>query len=315
MKKWFAEAPSNIALIKYMGKEDPAKNIPINASLSYTLNDLLSFVELESYPGPNDIWEPLDLPGTPAFSLTPEAKERFLRHLTFLKNHFSYSGNFIVRSCNNFPQSTGLASSASSFAALTQCAARALCELTNQEEISIEKIAELSRVGSGSSCRSFFSPWCLWTKHGVEPIALPYDKLIHQAVIVSHEFKPVHSTDAHKLVRTSPLFANRAERAEENLKLLIQSLKEKNWTTVFEIVWRDFWDMHQMFESSVPPLHYMKDDTKKVLNNIKKYWDDNKDGPLATVDAGANIHLLYRPDQKDKAEFIKTFFLNDYDVL
>ncbi len=49
--QWFAQAPANIALIKYMGKKDNEKNIPDNPSLSYTLNNLLSSVVLESHSG------------------------------------------------------------------------------------------------------------------------------------------------------------------------------------------------------------------------------------------------------------------------
>jgi len=45
--QWFAQAPANIALIKYMGKKDPQKNLPGNPSLSYSLDNLLSNVMLE----------------------------------------------------------------------------------------------------------------------------------------------------------------------------------------------------------------------------------------------------------------------------
>lgn len=47
---WFAQAPANIALIKYMGKKDENSNLPDNSSLSYTLSNLLSSVKLEKLP-------------------------------------------------------------------------------------------------------------------------------------------------------------------------------------------------------------------------------------------------------------------------
>ena len=109
--EWFAQAPSNIALIKYMGKKDIENNIPINSSLSYTLNNLLSSVMLETHPGKKDFWEPLDTPGSLKFVLSNDAQDRFLRHLARLKAQVNYSGAFIVRSSNNFPHSSGLASS------------------------------------------------------------------------------------------------------------------------------------------------------------------------------------------------------------
>lgn len=90
--------------------------------------------------------------------LSSQAQERFLQHLARIKAYFNYSGSFVVRSSNNFPTSSGLASSASSFAALTKCAALALSELTSQPLPAIEEQARLSMLGSGSSCRSFSLP-------------------------------------------------------------------------------------------------------------------------------------------------------------
>ena len=172
---WFAQAPANIALIKYMGKKDRQKNIPDNPSLSYTLNNLLTDVELERNTGSCDVWEPLE----PNFVLSTAAQERFLRHLTHLKAYFNYQGHFTVRSRNNFPHSSGLASSASSFAALTKCAVSALSDITQTPPPSVEMQANFSREGSGSSCRSFFSPWAIWDEETVTPIELPYMSLIH----------------------------------------------------------------------------------------------------------------------------------------
>ncbi len=171
MKKWFAQAPANIALIKYMGKVDGSSNLPMNPSLSYTLPDLLSFVELESIKSTHDSWELLAVPGAVPFNLEATATTRFLNHLQLMKTTFGYNGHFMVRSCNNFPDGTGLASSASSFAALTIAANRALSELTGRPELSASELSELSRQGSGSSCRSFFSPWALWDDTGAHAVA------------------------------------------------------------------------------------------------------------------------------------------------
>ena len=59
MKTIEASAPSNIALIKYMGKIRTESNLPTNASLSYTLENLRSFVTLESNDTGVDEWKPL----------------------------------------------------------------------------------------------------------------------------------------------------------------------------------------------------------------------------------------------------------------
>lgn len=95
--QWFAQAPSNIALIKYMGKSDEGINNPINSSLSYTLNHLTSNVSLDIHKGNRDLWEPLNIPGSKPFSLSTSAQTRFINHLARLKERFNYQGHFIVR--------------------------------------------------------------------------------------------------------------------------------------------------------------------------------------------------------------------------
>jgi diphosphomevalonate decarboxylase len=315
--QWFAQAPSNIALIKYMGKKEGGKNIPTNPSLSYTLNDLLSTVTLELNPGKRDCWEPLMIPGVDTdFALPIYAQERFLAHLAALKAYFKYSGSFIVRSTNNFPHSSGLASSASSFAALTKCACLALSELTNIHLPTVETQAQLSRQGSGSSCRSFFSPWALWEDENVHAIEFPYGELIHQAILISHEEKKVSSSAAHELIRSSKTFTTRVNRAENNLKGLITALQSQDWESAFQISWREFQDMHRLFATSNPPFSYLNDQSRQVLELFQQIWQHKNDGPIVTMDAGPNIHLLYRPDQKDfAAQIKKDYLVGNYDIL
>jgi len=313
---WLAQAPANIALVKYMGKSDEASNLPNNPSLSYTLPHLLSTVYLETSPLKKDIWEPLETPGTEPYALTLEGQKRFIRHLERLKQHFQYTGGFVIRSTNNFPASSGLASSASSFAALTKCAFLALSELTNQPMASIDVQAALSRMGSGSSCRSFFAPWVLWENDSVRVLDLPYQDLIHQVVVISHEEKATPSSEAHKRVKTSPLYAERAKAAEEHLKLLLDALREQKWETAYRLCWREFQDMHRLFTTSVPAFSYQTKASLEVLDTLQRLWDTKGDGPIVTMDAGPNIHLLYRQDQADLANQIKReYFVGNFDVL
>ena len=313
---WFAQAPSNIALIKYMGKKDSERNIPINPSLSYTLNNLLSSVMLEQHPGKKDFWEPLNTPGGGLFILSIAAQERFLQHLARLKAQFNYTGAFVVRSCNNFPHSSGLASSASSFAALTKCAALALSELTQKPLPSIETQAQLSRLGSGSSCRSFFSPWALWDDETVEAIHLPYQQLIHQVIIISHAEKDVSSSEAHQRICTSKLYKTRPARAKANLKSLLNAFETRDWKAAHDVCWQEFQDLHQLFSTSASPFSYISEQSKATLTMLQQLWQREGDGPLVTMDAGPNIHLLYRPEQADIAfRFKQEYLLGNYDVL
>lgn len=290
--KWSTTAPSNIALIKYMGKTDLSKNLPANASLSYTLDSLTTKVELQTTDKAKDQWQPFK--EQPEFKLNQKAQARFLEHLQFLKDHFQYTGNFIVSSKNNFPLGCGLASSASSFAALTKCAVMALSELTNTAKAPIQLQAMLSRQGSGSSCRSFFSPWAHWHANSVEEIKLPYEKLLHQVIVLSDKEKTISSSLAHNLVTTSPAFDGRVQRAEQRLELLIAALNNNNWDSSFQHCWDEFIDMHNLFQTSSTPFDYMTDDCRALLKTLQQFWHKHGNGPIVTMDAGPNIHILYQ---------------------
>ena len=200
---YHATAPSNIALIKYMGKI--SGNRATNPSLSYRLDSLVTYVELEAISGSKDIWTelpdlrfvnylPMNLKmGWDAGSsnLASSEQERFLNHLSLIRRAYGSEQHFVVRSKNNFPKSCGLASSAASFAALTKTAALAFAQIEKKNLISEKEQSELSRQGSGSSIRSFYGPWCIWDQRGARKVQLPYKDLIHRVVVVDSEEKKI----------------------------------------------------------------------------------------------------------------------------
>lgn len=301
---WLAQAPANIALIKYMGKQDEQSNLPGNASLSYTLNNLLTKVQMNTIAGTEDKWQPLNDFGASTFTLSESAQKRFLNHLSRIKNQFGYSGCFLVQSNNNFPHASGLASSASSFAALTKCAVSAISDLTQKPSLSLEEQAQLSRQGSGSSCRSFFSPWAIWRESEVGPVDLPYKNLLHKVIVINNQEKEVSSSEAHKRVKTSPFYPERSAKAEQHLVRLMQALQIEDWSIAYQICWQEFQDMHQLFSTSSQPFSYITNESLQVLESLQNFWQHHKDGPIVTMDAGPNIHLLFRPDQAALAQLV-----------
>lgn len=316
-QQWLGQAPSNIALIKYMGKSDSRQNRPTNASLSYTLTNLCTHVELEVLGQGPDRWAPL--PGYFDIQLSEKGQERFLRHLRVLKEKFAFSGSFRVRSANNFPSDCGLASSASSFAALTLTATSALTDLTGRPSLAISELADLSRQGSGSSCRSLFAPWAIWDGEGARALELPIANLIHQVILVEDGRKSVSSSEAHLRVASSLNFSGRPQRAEERLQRLLQSLRagpSSEWREAMETCWAEFWDMHALFETSRPAFGYMTAGSFEVLAALRnEIWGEYGDGPIVTMDAGANIHLLYRPESAALANRVATKFAGRYRVI
>lgn len=338
MREWVvAEAPSNIALIKYMGKvSDPSANRSANASLSWTLNHLKTRVRVrwESGGSVKRLWRPLVEGSWHAPELSASGQERYLRHadrcLVRIRARMESKGiqfreeegadddavesTLVVESANGFPSDCGLASSASSFAALTLAMAKLLGMDTELEENRLW-LAGLSREGSGSSCRSLFSPWSIWGPEGAKGVlGLPTESSIrHLALIVDEKKKLVSSSEAHVRVTTSDLFMGRIERAENRLSELLKLLSENGgqpsaatWNKACGLTWAEFWDMHALFETSKPPFGYFTAGTMKVLEWLRDYiervgWERaDVRLPMVTMDAGPNIHLLlWRDETRD----------------
>lgn len=311
-----ASAPSNIALIKYMGKIEGSGNKPANASLSYTLESLRTFVRLTPIDGTQDLWKPLQGPGLIPLQLSQKGQERFLKHFSFLKSEWGIEDQYwLVESANNFPSDCGLASSASSFAALTLAAAKAFQSInTKTWGDDLKHLSSLSRQGSGSSCRSLFTPWSLWKEEYAEPAMLEYTKLHHLVVLVEDDKKDVSSSEAHRRVVSSPRFDGRIERAHMRLNDLIHALRFGDWPMAIQICWDEFIDMHRLFETSVPAFSYMTQGSKDVLEYCEKEFKKWNDGPLVTMDAGANVHLLFRNDDFQRFERYKKYFEEKYPV-
>jgi len=310
-----AEAPANIALIKYMGKKaaapgEPggrAMNMPTNRSFSFTLDNLKTFVEIAPVKlATFDTWVPLRREGLIDTALSDSGRRRYLAHFEYLKQQLGITGMFEVRSGTNFPSDCGVASSASSFAALT-LASYKLAQAQNPKlDLPLTKVAELSRVGSGSSIRSFMSPFVLWDESGISRHSFEKIQLLHQLAVVDPTKKAIGSSEAHMRVTSSMLFKGRPERANERLELLLAAFHSGEWRRAFELVWAEFFDMHALFASSQPPFFYMTSESFRIVQFYFEHWQKNGDGPLITMDAGANVHLLYRQDQAELAARLKT---------
>ena len=276
MSKWSATMPANIALIKYMGKQ-PGQ-IPSNASLSVTVPRLTSTVTLAE--AQQDHWKPTH------WSLS--AQNRFLSHLNYLKSTTQTHQCFSIQSENNFPDTCGLASSASSFAALTHAFFLAVAPET---PLSIQ--ASHSRMGSGSSCRSFFAPLVSWT--GTEVQRIPNNhSWHHNVIIINASEKKIPSSEAHQRVMSSPAFKGRTQRAEARMQTLLTALAEDDWQQAYHLCWDEFQDMHHLFHSAEPPFKYIEKATERALSQLQTFWQSTGTGPIITLDAGPNIHLFFK---------------------
>lgn len=308
-----ASAPSNIALIKYMGKVDTTTNKPTNSSLSWTLNSLRSFVRIKKNNQlDQDIWSALVDNELKSIQLSETGSKKFLSFFQNLKMQFGLDGFYEIQSANNFPSDCGLASSASSFAALTLVVYKYARTILDFPEKTDQDLALISKSGSGSSCRSFFSPWAEWSSDQVKAIDLPYKNLNHMVILCDETIKAVSSSQAHKLVLTSDLFPGRIQRAEKRMTDLKLAFTSKNWLEAVDICWNEFWDMHNLFHTSKPAFQYINGDCMNALNQLLALRNANYDSPLITMDAGSNIHLLFSEGQTDLFKKYQSHFSKSY---
>lgn len=151
------QSPSNIALVKYWGKY--GEQLPMNPSISFTLKNCNTKTSLSFEPKTSKEFKfEVYLDGTREASFEPKIQQFFERievYLPFLKDF-----KFKIETSNSFPHSSGIASSASGMSALALC----LMDMERQmnptisEELFNEKASFLSRLGSGSACRSIEGP-------------------------------------------------------------------------------------------------------------------------------------------------------------
>jgi diphosphomevalonate decarboxylase len=283
-----AVACPNIAFIKYWGNCDPEARIPANGSISMNLADLYSKTSVVFDPGLSA--DELVLDGAPAGT---DASARVGNFLGIVRRMAGVGTYAHVESENNFPMGTGIASSASAFAALAVAASHAAgLDLTE------EQLSRLARRGSGSACRSIPPGFVEWQIAECEAdsaaisIARPgHWALVDHIAIVNKGHKQVGSTAGHDLAHTSILQNSRVADAPRRLDICRRAILQRDFGELAEIIELDCNLMHAVMMTSNPRLLYWEPPTLKVMEQVM-IW--RKDGvPVAyTIDAGPNIHVI-----------------------
>lgn len=344
-----ASAPSNIALVKYMGKEDRSLNLPSNGSLSLTLSELCTQVEVESEASNLKqiqlIPEPPQGQGRQQGSrqgnrppIVPNLSEsgvsRVTKHVERVREaipslflpyglEWDTDRSLTIRTANTFPAASGIASSASSFAAMTMAFCSAFSVNSSifmavfQREASFKcALARLSRLGSGSSCRSFEGPWVQWEGQEVSQVKSSLPPMTDLVLLISSQSKEVSSSQAHEAVKSSPLWIGRVDRANDRLVNLKSALVDGDLKRVSQIAWDEMWEMHSLFHTAHDPFTYWEPETVRVLKWVKSLRA-LPNPPIVTLDAGPNVHLLVETGaaeewkEKLKAQFPHLPILED----
>ncbi len=314
------QAPSNIALVKYWGKH--GEQLPKNASVSFTLSNCYTQTTLEYQMKRGAGFHVkvfLDGVETPTF--LPKIETFFERIKSYVPFVERYA--FTIHTTNSFPHSSGIASSASGMAALAMC----LVELENEllsktmtPEYYKQKASFLARLGSGSAARSIEGPLVVWGAHpnlegSSDLFGVPYPYTVHPVfdnfqdtiLLVDKGEKQVSSTVGHNLMHNHPFAHQRFQQANENLEKLIPIFEKGDLSAFMELVESEALSLHAMMLTSMPYFILMKPNTLEIINRIWAFRRETQTPICFTLDAGANVHVLYPESEKEVVlKFIHT---------
>ena len=312
------QTPSNIALVKYWGKTNP--QLPKNASVSFTLNSCHTITTISFEKKQMDIIDfELFFEGKKKDDFKPKINkffERIATYCPYIKNY-----KMVINSENSFPHSSGIASSASGMSAIAMCLLSLEKELnpTLTDTYFNKKASFLARLGSGSASRSIEGPLVVWGKHpdiegSSDLFGIPFPYKVHAIfenyqdaiLLVDKGEKQVSSTVGHNLMHNHPYAENRFKQANDNLAKLTKILQNGDIKEFINLVESEALTLHAMMLTSNPYFILMKPNTLEVIHKIWKYRAENNSNICFTLDAGANVHILYPKNEKEAInKFIK----------
>lgn len=286
--KAIAKASANIAFIKYWGKTNKELRLPANSSISMNLSNAYTVTSVEF----NKKYKSDSL----FINNIRANKDELIRvsnHLNLVRN-ISKTGDFAkVESKNNFPKSSGIASSASGFAALTVAAVSAAGLSLSEKKLSI-----LARLGSGSACRSIpdgFVEWEMGTgsdnSYARSLFKSDYWEICDLIAIVGEDSKKISSMEGHAISKSSPFYRTRIVGMKDKIKEIKLALKKKDFTKFGEILEAEAINMHTVMMTSNPPLYYWQPETLRVMSRVMELRGKGIECYF-TIDAGPNVHII-----------------------
>ncbi|WP_062107234.1 diphosphomevalonate decarboxylase [Bacillus niameyensis] len=293
-----ARANTNIALIKYWGKRDEKLFLPMNSSVSITLDQFYTTTSVQF--SPNLAADIFLLNGQQENEEETRKISRFLDKIRVLAGKDVHA---IVDSMNSVPTAAGFASSASGFAALAAAASKAIGLNLDERELSI-----IARQGSGSACRSIYGGFVEWQKgereDGLDSFAQPlldekeWDLTIFSVLVESKRKKVLSREGMRRTVETSPFYSGWLKAVEEELVIAKSAIANKDFEVIGNVLEKNALKMHATTLGADPPFLYWQGATFDVMEQV---WElrANGIGAYFTIDAGPNVKIICeRKDEK-----------------
>ena len=283
-----AIAQPNIALIKYWGKRDTERNLPAVGSISITLRELYTRMQVEID----------DALADDVLTVNGVADEKMLPRLSACLDRVvgqDRSRARITSTCN-FPIAAGLASSASSFAALT------LAGLKASGRPSAPGIqASIAGRASGSAARSMLGGFVELRNDeddvAVSALCEPGEWPLKVVVAITETGpKPVGSTEAMEISRkTSPFYKNWIEQQEHDLDIARSAILSRDFEKLASIAEHNCLKMHSIMWASRPPMVYWNAATMRCLQTVRQLQGKGI-AVFFTIDAGPQVKAVCLPE-------------------
>jgi diphosphomevalonate decarboxylase len=286
-----ALARANIALAKYWGKADEKLNLPAVPSISITLEPLTTRTRVRFAVGLTA--DRFELDGKPA---DPKETTRVSKLLDTVRQQSGLTLFAEVQSSNDFPTASGLASSASGFAALA-AAARSAAGLPFDRTA----ISALARAASVSAARSAFGGYVELplaargeAQHAAQQIAPPEHWPLRIVVAVTSEGRKAVSSTTGMLhtARTSPYYASWVEVSPRLAAQVREGILTRDLPRVGTAMEQSTFAMHACAMAAAPAVVYFRAASLAVLERVRVLREDEHVPVWATADAGPHVKAL-----------------------
>jgi diphosphomevalonate decarboxylase len=285
-----ATAHPNIALAKYWGKVDAPTNLPAVPSLSMTLDAMSTTTSVGFGPGLDT-----DRVVINGRSATEAEAARVSALLDRVRAEAGLRTRAWVETANDFPTGSGLASSASGFAALALAATRAA-----GLEWDAARVSDLARQASASAARSIYGGFVTLAAGSPETSFLAAEPLegtlewpvAISVVITTYEPKAVGSTDGMRHTRaTSPYYAAWVAHAETLFERARLAVLARDLDALGAAAEESALAMHACAMAASPPLVYFSPATLSVIERVRGLRRSGTSA-YATMDAGPQVKVL-----------------------
>lgn len=300
-------APVNIAVIKYWGKRDETRILPINDSLSVTLSSAQMHAKTSLTASPSFTKDRIWLNGqeeaaeggrlASCLLTVREAADQERTGQEKGEDQVPTSWKLHICSENNFPTAAGLASSAAGYACLVAALAR-LYQLKGD-------ISALARRGSGSACRSVYGGFVRWhmgnREDGTDSVASQVKPASHwpgMRVIIcvasDSAKKTPSSVGMRNSVKTSELLKYRAEYCVTvRTDTILKAIDERDFQTFAEVTMKDSNQFHAICQDTYPPCVYLNTTSHQVshlVHQLNTHYGEKV--ACYTFDAGPNACIF-----------------------